>query len=142
VIVHLGVIDVPYANSKEGTTTGEVAGFLESKYGVMAKFVDVAMPDIAAALVKSYAGAIKSIAQGAPVDIDPFASGASKIEDKFRVFLDANGTHIVTGAAKRRALTGKTLRKKKAPKVVVGPNKPVSFIETGLYQASFKVWTE
>jgi hypothetical protein len=141
-IVNLGVIDVPYANSADGTTTGDVANILEAKYGIMQHFVDDAMPDISAALARSYAGAVKSMMQGAPVNLDPFAGGASKIEGKFRDFLDANGTHIVTGAAKKRALTGKTLRKKKAPKDPIGPNKPVSFIDTGLYQASFKIWVE
>ena len=36
VILHLGVIDVPYAT--EGTTTGDVAEILEAKYDVMGNF--------------------------------------------------------------------------------------------------------
>ena len=135
--LHLGVMDVPYATG--GITTAGVAQILEDKYGVMDGFVFLYEPEIHDALDDSVAGAIESLMAGAPPDIDPFGSGTSKIEKLFRDYLDKEETNLIgaTGVPTAAALAGKSKRFKRNS----GPPRP-SFIDTGLYQASFKAWVD
>jgi hypothetical protein len=138
VILHLGVIDVPYSSAgKDGEagaqTTGDVAGFLERRYHIMQSFYTRNERPIGAMLAASYSRAARDLMAGAPPGRDPFAQGGEAIKESFADFLDKNGTGIVTAAA----AAGRTSRRKGKR----GPPRP-SFIDTGLYQASFKAWIE
>ena len=132
----LGVLDVPYQN--EGVTTGDVAGFLESKYGVVEYFWDTNEEELGQAILDGLEGAIESMVMGAPVGADPYATGMTKIEEKFRDMLTSKGFDgKIAGVPTAAAQSGKSSRfkkpgKKRAPRP--------SFIDSGLYEGSFRAW--
>lgn len=138
-VLHLGVTDIPYST---GQTTGDVAEILEHKYDVMGNFVGLHEPQIAADLENSLEAEMENLLLGAPRSSDPFAGAASKIEHRFRQFLslkemDALGVPGVPTAA---SLAGYSKRFKQKQKKSRGPRP--SFIDTGLYQRSFKAWVD
>lgn len=139
-VLYLGVIDVPYA--AEAITTGEVAHILEAKYGVMQTFVDtVGQDSIAKALENSAVNAIESMIMGAGSGINLTAEGEGEIEAAFRQFLeqqDMDGR--VDGVPTKASLKGVSHRLKR-PNAKDNPSRP-SFIDTGLYSASMKAWTD
>lgn len=152
--LHLGVIDLPYADasyksvkrrkpktsSSGSKTTGDVATILESKYGIMSFFYEKYETQIMTKLEESFAGAARSMALGAGVTMDPSAGAATEIEAMFRDFLankEMDGQ--VAGVATQASLDGVSHRfaqpyKKRRPRP--------SFIDTGLYEGSFKVWVD
>ncbi|MEX3914885.1 hypothetical protein AB4Y43_01375 [Paraburkholderia sp. BR10872] len=158
----LGVIDIPYQNppsqkkipqAKKGKankpvhvvnpteqTTGDVATWLENKYQVMERFVDLHQKDINQAIEKSVSGALESLMMGAPASFNPFGAAASEIETLFKfTYLDKEEI-VKTGAAgvpTEAALKGVNHRLKKGK----GASRP-SFIDTGQYESTMKVWTE
>ena len=153
-ILHLGVIDIPYANvPKEyarhrrhaahpaGTEmTGDVANYLENKYHVMETFYEAHKGEIGRTLLDSLKGTLEGILQGAPVGNDPYAAGCAQIDDRFKQFLSNQEveTYGIRGVPTQAALGGINHRKK------AGFNKNrarrPSFIDTGLYQSAFKSW--
>jgi hypothetical protein len=154
--MHLGVIDLPYQNvqpravgkrrrrSKGGTpnkTTGDIAEILEAKYHVMGLFLQLHGEEIGDDLAESVSGAIESFIMGAPVSLNPFGSGTSKIEDRFKQMLSTKELDSLgyPGIPTEAALRGFNPRlkhpyRRRAPRP--------SFIATGQYQASFKAWVE
>lgn len=166
--LHLGVIDVPYVEneaparrkarlsrnakkprgvkperaSASEKTTGDVATILEEKYGVMEAFFDNHEEEIVGHLAESLAGALENVVAGAPVDLEPFAEGTSKIEEGFRDFLSSKEAERVgiDGAPTAAARKGVNHRKKH-PYSKENGRRP-SFIDTGLYQASMKAWVD
>jgi hypothetical protein len=153
-VLHLGVDDIPYVDKpKPGqnkatpstVTTGDVAGWLEDEYHIMEIFAQEHEADIAADLEGSIAGALESLLMGAPPALDPFGAATSAIEDRMKSFL-TNGEMdhlgypgVPTQAAKDRA-AGKARSARKVHKSK--SNKAVSFIDSGLYQASMKAWVD
>ena len=158
--IHLGVIDQPYSKqssakvpqAKKGKlnkpvkvatgeqTTGEVAGYLENKYSVMQGFVDLHMPEIKQMMADSIQGSIENLLAGGKPQSNPFGSATSQIEKLFKFqYLDKD--EITQTGAKgvptQAALNGVNHRLKSGK----GAARP-DFIDTGLYQASFKVWTD
>ena len=161
--LHLGVEDIPYswggtsspakarktAGARQGgaakarsakpdtTTTGEVAEILEAKYRVMFLFTEEYPDEIANAVANGYAGAMETVMMGGPVPADPLAGAASEIEESFKYFLSSAEIEGfgVAGVPTQAALDGVNHRLK----IKKGPRRP-SFIDTGLYQASFKAW--
>ena len=147
--IHLGVIDVPYKeystgptkNGKiENPTTGDVAEWLEDKYEVMGRFVELHADDIAKSIENSLAGALESLMQGAPATLNPFGTAMGDIETLFKfTYLDKEeivGTGadgVPTEAAKRGVNHRMKLKR--------GPKRP-SFVDTGQYQATMKAWNE
>lgn len=162
-ILHLGVIDLPYVEAPPASgqrsgkrrpgphkrhakqfankTTGDVAEILEAKYHVMEHFSEIHGEDIVDALGDSLQGAIESLLMGGPPRLDALGSATSKIEDIFKQMLskgelDALGyPGIPTKAAER----GVSHRFKRA---YVRRQARPSFIDTSLYQSSFKAWTD
>ncbi|MCO4880231.1 hypothetical protein [Paraburkholderia caribensis] len=142
--LHFGVIDQQYRN---GQSTGEVATILEKKYDVMGTFAAHSTSDIKDALTNSIGDAVQAIMSGQPVPADPFAEGTDEIQEKFRRFLDTNAHGIVTDASKQ-GVSGRFKdkynrqgKRGQAPGLSSGQVRP-SFIDTGLYQNSFKAWVE
>lgn len=149
--LHLGVIDIPYAQAPRkyrgkrvsGTqTTGDVAGWLETRYGVMQAFFDAKKAVVVDAIEDGLLGALENMMTGrAPLSQDPFGSATSKIDDAFKQFVSTKEVEalgipgVPTGAAQR----GVNHRLKR-PYVRRQPRP--SFIDTGLYQASFKSWVD
>lgn len=136
--LHLGVIDLPYSD-KSGVTTGQVAEWLEDKYHPMELYYELHQQEVADDLAQSALGALESLLMGAPADLDPFGTGTGKIEKGFKHFLDAKEMEALgyPGVPTQAALKGVNHRLKKKR----GPRRP-SFIDTGLYQSSFKSWVD
>lgn len=154
VTLNLGVVDVAYTENGQSTTTGDVAGYLEADYHVMRTFLELHEDEIGAFLADAMAGEIESLAQGKPVtslatrDVtthlgDRVIEGQSvngRIEEAFRDYLDAGEWNQTSGQAIAAADAGVNHRKKRpySPK-----NKArASFVDTGLYQASFRAWLD
>jgi hypothetical protein len=158
--IHLGVIDIPYQKissnkvpqAKKGKlnkpikvatgeqSTGDVAQWLEKKYDVMQGFVDLHIKDIAQMMTDSVQGSIESLMQGGSPRSNPFGSATAKIEKMFKFqYLDKEEITQTgaTGVPTQAALNGVNHRLKSRR----GPARP-SFIDTGLYQSSFKAWIE
>jgi hypothetical protein len=164
VTLHLGVIDVPYANeartkvaqAKKGKrnkpiktatfsgtqTTGDVASILEDKYGIMDTFAFVRLPDIAKSLEESLAGELETLLMGGATSGSPFKSAESAIETMFKDFLSKGQVENVgiAGVPTQAAKDGVNHRLKH-PYAKGNPRRE-SFIDTGLYAASFKAWVE
>ena len=165
-VLNLGVIDVPYtvevpqkvrravhrvargdgkdrapkthtAAPAGGETTGDVASILEAEYGVMAFFWERHGQEIADLAVSSMAGAAETVMMGGVQPDDLFVSLYPKIEKMFRDFLDAMEMDGQPGVPTQAALEGVNHRLK----LKRGDPRP-SFIDTGIYQASFKAWLE
>jgi len=145
--LHLGVIDFPYVSQsgekKSGKivveTTGDVAEILEGKYHIMEHFFELHGDDIAAALEDGLAGALETLLLGGSPATDLFASGAAKIEEIFRRFLESRELETLgyPGIPTQSALLGISHRFKKKR----GPRRP-SFIDTGAYEGAFKIWLD
>lgn len=143
--LHLGVIDLPYSAAPSKTmkksasvTTGDVAEFLESKYHVMEVFYEQNKSVVAKNLEVSIKNSLESLLLGAPTTIDPFGAATGAIEHDFKQFLlqkqmDALGYPGVPTQASLEGVSHRFANKKGAP------GRP-SFIDTGLYQSSFKAW--
>jgi hypothetical protein len=138
--LHLGVVDLPYANG--GKTTGEVAQILEDKYHVMELFVEeIGLTAITDALEKSAKDALADLIGGAPVSgLSLTLAAEEEIAAAFRVFLDQQELDgVVPGVPTQASLKGVNHRFKR-PYVKTNPARP-SFIDTGLYQASARAWS-
>lgn len=154
-VMHLGVLDIPYADSsfreigrrkpksmpQSSKTTGDIARILESKYAVMENFFKLHGQEVGDKLVESYRDALESLQLGAPVTLDPAGGAASEIESSFRAFLDNEEMNGIgdPGIPTQAALDGVSFRFKHPYKKRAA--RP-SFINTGLYQGSFRFWVD
>ena len=149
-ILHLGVIDVPYAQAPPGgrrrkkvatgtQTTGDVAGWLENRYHVIEHFFELHQEDIAGDLEGSLSGALESLLIGAPASLDAFGAATSEIENRFKKFLTDREIETIgyPGVPTKAAQKGVNRRLKTKK----GPPRP-SFVDTGLFMASFKSWID
>lgn len=139
--LHLGVTDLPYGK-KGSKSTGDVAEILEARYGLVEKFVDMHAAVIQHDIENSLQGALETLAMGGPAagPARALATAASAIEDTFKQSLtmqsyDGKIGGVPTGAA----LRGVNHRMKR-PYVRRSPRP--SFIDTGLFQSSFRVWAD
>ena len=137
--LHLGVADVPYTNDRSGITTGDVAEILEAKYHPMEIFSEIHGDDIADAVANGMAGEIENLIIGAPASPNPFQGGETVIDEMFKDFLankemDGLGYPGVPTMAAIKGINHRMKGKRT-------PGRP-SFIDTGLYQASFKSWVD
>ena len=135
--MHLGVLEMPYSHG--GTTTFQVAQFLEARYGLMDAFVAIHGPVIQHDIENSIRGAIESMWMGGPkVDaVGSLSSAMSAIEDTFREAIDMQSyDHKLPGVPTKAAQMGIKHSKKKAR---TGSPRP-SFFDTGLFSTSFRAW--
>ena len=135
--LRLGVIDVPYPNDKEGTSTGDVAEILEAKYGVMDVFYQNNKQAVADDVASGFAGTLESLMMGAPVREDTlFASGETQIDTLFKQWLSSGAIEGlgISGVPTKAAQGRRSLRHKNK----INPRPRPSFIDTGLYESSFK----
>ena len=141
-------MDLPYSHSsdlgksKKGTprasTTGDIAEILEDKYGIMEFFWNRYQKDIMSAMEEGLEEAFTSFLMGAPLEANAFAAGEAVTEDLFRKFLIHQGMdyeiNVVPTAASIKGVNHRM-------KIKRGPPRP-SFIDTGLYESSFKCWVD
>lgn len=135
-VLSLGVTDVAYSDpdAKGAVTTGEVAEFLEQKYHVIETFYELHKQQISDELGSAVAERIESLLQGNPGTSSDLA--VDGIDEMFRKYLDAGEWEAVSGQMVMAARTGVSHRKKKKKREGARP----AFIDTGLYQASFRSW--
>jgi hypothetical protein len=143
-VLHLGVADVPYnepatKKAPSGETTGGVAELLEDKYHIMRIFFEEHKSDVALALENSLAGALENLLMGAPANVTPLGEGAAKIESAFKRFLEDKEMDRLgyPGVPTKASLLGISRRFKGKR----GPPRP-SFVDTSLYESSFKTWLD
>lgn len=157
-VLHLGVADVGYhdapkayrkarkagkhgkarkSSSPTHTSTGDVATWLEEKYGVMQHFFNAHEKDIAGDLENSLGGALETLLMGGNPGLNVFDSATTKIEERFKTFLSTQEIERlgIPGVPTGAALRGVNHRLKSG----YGARRP-SFIDTGLYQATMKSW--
>lgn len=148
-ILHLGVIDIPYADqqvkhkggSAPGKTTGDVATILEAKYGVMETFFERHGDEIADAMADSMLGALEGALSGAPVNMNPLASAEQDVKEMFQEFIDQKEMDgMVAGVPTMAARRGVSHRRRH-PYKKGNPERP-SFVDTGLYRENMTAWIE
>jgi hypothetical protein len=161
-ILNIGVIDLPYAYDQEveapiskkgkarkktkkvqlSITTGEVAEYIENEYHVMETFYEVYQEKIIESLSEAILGDLDNTLNGRPPNPDLFAPAAAEIELWFKRFLSTREIETVgvAGVPTQAALDGVNHRLKH-PYSSSNARRP-SFIDTGLYQSSVKVWIE
>lgn len=142
--LHFGVIVQPYRSPGKKTasvSTGDVAQWLEDKYGIMEAFYRVHENDVVSSIEKSLGGALENLIMGAPAG-DPFGSAMGEIETAFKFFIASKEVETVglPGVPTKAALMGVNHRLKH-PYANKNPRRP-SFRDTGLYMDSFKSWID
>jgi len=134
--LQLGVLDVAYVDGT--TTTGDVAGFLEDRYHVMRKFAEMNEDFIADTIADHFAGLIESVAQGKRVSAIDMTPAMSKIEERFRDALDSGEIH--QSLPQEQQVSAATLKTSSRKKVIKPDESRQAFIDSGMYQASFRAW--
>lgn len=156
----LGVENVAYhdADAKGATTTGQVAEILEAKYHVMEVFYELHKQEIADDIAKTLADDLQAMMRHESITAIPISGAMQRIERSFRDYLDADEWQKTSGQAIAAAQNGVSHRFKnamntrsmrvggdksgKGSKMVLRPGKQrgprPAFIDTGLYQASFR----
>lgn len=153
-VIHLGVVDIPYSapparagryrrprKVRAGTqTTGDVAGWLEDRYHVMQHFAENDRDKIEAELSNAVQGSIETMMMGGPPRLN-MAGAESEIDEMFRAFLSAKTIESFgyPGIPTKAALRG--VNHRMAHPYARRAARP-SFVDTGLYSASFKTWFE
>ena len=147
VVIHMGFINTPYtktamsapmttakAHEKKSRrhysktkTAEQIGNILEDKYGILDLFTSMYEEEITGAInqkVKDFV--LQSLSSKGKLASDRMAQfvkpSTNQIEKMFRGFLDRGESGIVTAASLKRG-------------------KP-SFINTGVYRASFRVWAD
>lgn len=157
--LHLGVIDQAYRTAGPGyqgktgkpgkrraahvqaRTTYDVARILEARYHVMEVFYESYVPEIAQDMANAYAGAIETGIMRGRLPENPAAQGLGKIKKRFNDFLDQSVMEGmgIPGVPTLAALHGVSHRFKHP--YAKRARRP-SFIDTGLYSASFLAWVD
>lgn len=164
-VLHLGVLDVPYSSSEQAEkipqakkgkankpikpkssaatkTTGDVAEILEEEYGIMQSFADHHLPQIAKQLEDSISGALENLMMGAPASGNPFKKAESGITSMMKNFISSGEVERVgiEGTPTQAALNGVNHRLKH-PYAKSNPRRP-SFIDTTLYMTHMISWID
>ena len=143
VTLHLGVIETKYADSKKSVGTGDVATFLEAKYGVLGSFVNTHISDIANDLAGSVMSQIMNLMMGAPAG-DPFAQANQDIATRAKQYISSGEAERVLSRGKpnpvptQAAIDRKSSRMKSGKRTGQRP----SFIDTGMYQGALISWVD
>jgi hypothetical protein len=134
-----GTLGPAYINST-GVTTGDVAEKLEASYALMQTFLRLREREINATVENSVLGALESALMGKrPGQGTALASATSAMEDLFKTALSQRAFDgQIHGVPTAASLHGASRRFKRA--YMRRPSRP-SFIDTGLFQSSFRVWT-
>lgn len=154
--LHLGVTDVAYATAYSSArsqatrpasaprhiTTGDVAQFLEARYGVLEKFAEIHGQEIADAVAEAMEDKLEALLMGGPGSTGPILPEGTlgAIEQRFRKMLDNRELDgKIPGVPTQAALAGVSHR---MARPYAGRGARPSFIDTGLYQSSFRAWVD
>lgn len=138
--LRLGVIDVPYTE-KDGATTGDVAEILEAKYGVYEVFYENNAQAVGDALTEGFQGSLESVIMGRQMTLEQaFDPGTATIDTLFKNWLSSGAIESlgIPGVPTKASQDRKSSRFKKGK----SPRTRPSFIDTGLYESSFKSTVE
>lgn len=143
-ILHLGVLDVPYKATDEHSlpeTTGQVASKLEYQYSVMRVFFNTYEKEISELVLFEMKTALENMALGSEMKM-PLQINTSKLDTLFNRYLANDEWQKITGKTILAAKLGHSKRFKDRfnEKKLRGPRP--AFIDSGLYQASFKSWVD
>jgi limonene-1,2-epoxide hydrolase len=160
----LGVENLAYSdpNAKGITTTEGVAKVLEEKYHVMRVFVEAHGKEIADDIGKALTDDLDALMHGERISAVPLDGAMKIIEKRFGDYLDADEWQQTTGQAIAAAQNGVNHRKEnlmntrfmrvgggkngKGSTMVLRTGKQrgprPAFIDTGLYQSSFRAWVK
>lgn len=143
VTIHIGVIETKYANSKKSVGTGDVATFLENRYGVLGGFVQAHITDIANDLAGSVKSQIKNLMLGAPAG-NPFAQAEQDITNRAKLYISSGEAERVLAKGKPFPVPTQAAIDRKSGRMKSGRRKSQrpSFIDTGMYQGSLITWTD
>ena len=152
--LHLGITDIPYSqalaqqssgkraisHATSSTTTGDVAEYLEARYSIMHHFWELHGHEAAEAITEIMQGKLESLMMGGPASDELFSdSDFAPVEQMFRDMLDNKELDgKVNGVPTLASLAGVNHRLRH-PYSSSNPVRP-SFVDSGLYQASFKAW--
>lgn len=138
--LHLGVVDVAYSGEDGAKTTGEVAEILEDNYHIMRIFYELNEQFIADKIADALGGALESLAQGKPYSPAMLKPALPKVDERFRDFLDRDEISRLLPATQQIAAAQKGVsHRKKQPYAKKNKPRP-AFVDTGLYQRSFRSW--
>ncbi len=164
--LNLGVVDLPYVEQQQpgtkvrkagrggrprphkahaakfsNSTTGDVAEILEARYHVMEHFWELHKEEVAEDFADSLSGALETFLMGGPANLNVYGTATSKLEDRFKQMLSQRELDTIgyPGIPTAAAQAGVSHRfKRPYAKRAARP----SFVDTGLYAASFKSWVE
>lgn len=142
--IYLGVLNIPY-DYNDNSTTASVALLLEKKYGIMGKFIEIHNDEVQGHLKNALISNIQDVIEGNHPDNEAFYTAFSKIEHDLKKFISSREVERVgiPGVPTKAALKGVTHRLKQKRRGlknnVKGQRRP-SFVDTGLYESSLKVW--
>lgn len=150
-ILHLGVVDIPYGHSpkkKKGkggkaqaSSTGDVAEILEKKYSIMQFFFDAHKEEIIGAMSEAVGGSFESVVMGAPAPKDVHAAAMSEIQTSFQKFLDQREMDYKVAGVPTAAAQKGVSHRRAHPYAKANPAR-ASFVDTGAYSASMRAWVE
>lgn len=123
-------------------TTGDVAEILEDKYSVMEYFWEKHGVEVVRAMEEEMAVALQSMLDGFPLPPEPFAEAMGKAQIMFQEFLNTSEMNELLGNGPGTGAARKGVNHRlKHPYAKGNPPRP-PFIDTGLFQASFRAWVE
>jgi hypothetical protein len=115
-------------------STGDVAEILEGKYHIMETFYHRYKPEIVKLAESALEGQLENLITGGPTTGLHYGEATSSVENAFRNFLDRREMDGNPGVPTLAALRGVSHRFKHP--YAKRAERP-SFVDTGLYQASF-----
>jgi len=143
--IKLGVIEVPEPN---GNTSFGVGKILEEKYTLFSSYVNMHQKDIEHELTQAIVGAFETFQTTGRAPKQPFDAAGQELTLGLKKFIyNEELAGKVAGVPTQAALDGVTTRKvgrgKKAKfkRTATGIRRP-SFIDSGIFEASTKVWIE
>lgn len=141
----LGVIEVPEPN---GNTSYGVGKILEEKYTLFSSYVEMHQKDIERELCEALVGAFETFQATGNIARQPFDAAGQELSLGLKKFIyEEELAGKVAGVPTLAALEGVTTRKvsrgkkTKFKRTKTGIRRP-SFIDSGVFEASTKVWIE
>lgn len=147
----LGVIDVP---EPEGGTSHSVGVELEKNYQLFSRFADYDMPNIVKDLEESIKGGLETYCITGQLPKDMFAASSAETEHRLHTFITEGTVETlgIPGVPTKAALEGRTLRTKTGKQIrkvkkgqefkeIIGKRR-ASFVYSGIFEASLKVWVD
>jgi hypothetical protein len=126
----------------QGKSTVEVAVDLEARYSIVETFVDLEEDAIVEMLEEAFSEDVEDIMMMKRPSKKGFSDkDTDKLEAKFRRMLSARRYDgVIPGVPTLASLRGVS-HLRRHPYAKNNPSRP-SFIDTGMYQQSFRVWVE